>query len=160
MRPPLQTTLFIDTLRDGAALRGRAICPLRAPSVNGVWPKHLCYYRWSPWTHCPQTSNVPPKGAAVTSLFHCIFSPGVGTACLKRHPWCQHPLLQNRHLLPGIVLPTTFPRICFIMSPRPSHSAWFLWSWCFLGRRAERKKGVYKNNEIELCLKMFQITHL
>lgn len=30
----------------------------------------------------------------------------------------------------------------------------------FLGRRAERKEGVYKNNETELCLKMFRITHL
>lgn len=95
---------------------------------------------------------------------HCFTAfppaPGVGTPYLKRYPWCQHPLLQNLHLLPGLVLPTTFPRICFFISPHHSQSTWFLWSWCFLGRGVERKEGVYKNNEIELCLKMFRITHL
>lgn len=123
--------------------------------------KHLLYYTVSSMASCPQTSNVSPKGAALKSLFDCIFFfEEVDTASLKRHPWFHHSFLQNCHLLLRIVLPATFSVICFIMSQCPLHSAWFSWSWCFLGRIVERKERVYKNNEAELCLKMFRITHL
>lgn len=76
-----------------------------------------------------------------TSQFYCSLFSGVSAACFKRPLWYQHSFLQTWCLLLWIVQPTIFSVLCLIMSQRFLHSSWYLWSWHFLGRKAERKKG-------------------
>ena len=92
------------------------------------------------WPHCPQTSKFLQR-AQLPISFIAIFFSGEGTAGFKRLPWCQHSFLQTCHLLLWIVLPTTFSVICFIMSQRPLHNAWFLWSWRSLGEESGKERG-------------------
>lgn len=164
MCPSLQLILSLKILlKIGTGTENqRYLSSQGAASVNGT-PSVSIFST----TRCPQWLHVPkhrmflqralPSSHCLTAFF---FFEEVDTASLKRHPWFHHSFLQNCHLLLRIVLPATFSVICFIMSQCPLHSAWFSWSWCFLGRIVERKERVYKNNEAELCLKMFRITHL